>query len=106
MKEIVQQICITARGIGSTTHLLKMAIKNPKVIIIFHNQEYANNSRGVYESLLQRENWVFRLRLWIKKKLGIHIDAPMFISQHNQQALFTGIKYFRRPIIFDNSCFI
>lgn len=56
MSLLVSHICHVARGKGNTTHLLKTAIHNPKVIIVCNTEKTAIELNRQYHDLFLKQN--------------------------------------------------
>lgn len=88
----------TIRGSGTTTWILKAAIKSPRCIIISRDEHTSINLRLMYFRLLSEEHWLKKL-YW--KIFGR--EEPLFRSLNSSLGSFQGLK---RPIIFDNSALL
>jgi len=88
----VQNIVIQTRRFGSTTWILKSAIKNPKCVIVCKDMHHAMMLEQMYHKMLLNEWW--GKKLWWKL---FPKDNPKFLGLSSN---FIGLGL---PIIFDNS---
>lgn len=87
----LQEIVYQTRRTGSTTWILKAAIKNPECVIVSKNMQQAKQLEHQYRKMLLNVWW--GQKLWWKLFGQKH---PNFLS------LSSEFRGFRLPIIFDN----
>ncbi len=95
----------------STTFILKAAINNPNVIIVFRNKEEAKREEAHYYHLISKLNFINKVKFkkinWKFFKNPIIYTffktpiKPLFISISELEK----IRGCDKALIFDNSCF-
>ena len=94
-----------------TTFILKAAINNPNVIIVFRNKEEVKREESHYNELISKLNVIQKLSLkkinwkFFKNPLDYTFFKtqlkPLFISVSELEK----IRGCNRALVFDNSCF-
>lgn len=100
--ERVEVIAKATRGRSSSTYLLQSAIQNPKVILVYWDVKTAGYFRKIYLEMLDeslKKSWWRRLLLKFYTPTVNPNDMPIFAS------LSADLRGYKRPIVFDNSCF-
>lgn len=95
-KKLQEVLNLSRSNQGSTTWLLKAAIKNPNVTIVSRYIHKSDEIEMLYRYLLTREPWYKKLLWkWFGRK------HPIFgsLESHNAQR---GAGFHNRPIAFDN----
>jgi len=87
-------IITTPRGLGYTTWLIKAAVKNPKVIIVFGSDNAMNSIKPILAQELEKAN------LSEEGYREFHKDLVLITMKMMKEVLLPD-----RPIIYDNSCF-
>jgi len=93
----VARIVGATRHTGSTTWILKSAIKQPKCVIVSRNLDHSRQLENRYFNMLSKSVWYMKL-YW--KWFGR--EHPKFIPIHNSNA-FYGLDL---PVIFDNGAIL
>lgn len=81
-----------SRRSGSTTWILRSALKNPRCIIVFGSFDIALKAEKDYHRMKRNACWILKIKWFFKKPIN-----PVFTS------IKTVPEGFDRPIIFDNS---
>lgn len=95
MKTKLEEAAISCRQTGSTTWILKSAIKRPNCIIVSRNMETALHLDYAYSKLLNEQPWYKKLRWKICGRKN-----PKFVS------IDYNFRANRLPVIFDNSALL
>lgn len=85
------------RGSGTTTWILKAAIKSPRCIIVSKDEYTSEKLNIMYRCLILKEGLLKRLYWEVVGR-----EYPIFISLDSSLEGFRGLN---RPIIFDNSAY-
>ena len=91
----LQEIVRDTRQTGSTTWILKSAIKNPECIIVCRNMQQAKGLERKYNKMLSD--------VWLGKKLWWKLfgrKQPKFLS------IRSNFRGFGLPVIFDNASIV
>jgi len=112
MDHVIQDAVWTHRRRYNTIFILKAAIYNPHVIIVFRDSKMAKDEQSHYYHLISKLNFWQKLMLkrinWRFFKNPMNYTffkttiAPLFVSVGQ---LSWTIKGSDRALVFDNSCF-
>lgn len=97
MEKVYEILSLTRRS-GSTTWILKAAIRNPECIIVCRSIEHAWFFKKQYVELLDKQPFYLRIWWWFFGR-----KFPEFVPFN----IFTKISFRKKmPVIFDNQVFI
>lgn len=92
MNADIEKIISYSRRSGSTTYLIKAALRDPNVIIVCASARHASQLSDLFRIYINKMPRIKRW-FWYKRNKGI---MPIFTSS------FASIAGAHRPVVFDN----